>query len=446
VPTSQLAPIEGDPQAVAAAGRTLDSIAAEVAIASKILRALATGTDEWTGHAASQAKLRSATLPPKLDKVERSYATAGGALRTYATALVETQQRSAAAIRAHIAANADLAAARAAKQSAAEADAAQAKAAAAAAVPAPPPTAVRYDADISDAEARAARAVQANADAHDDLTRAAHSAASSLHDASREGIKNKPWWRRVLTSTAHWASVAWHDGLRLVSRVATAVSALAGLAALTLALAGIAFPPLEAAAAILESISVVSGVVGMAADTAMAATGDGSWTTVAGDALMFAPAVGAAALRRAAPVLRRIAPSRLTSGTPARGLRLRLVDYADSWPRPPRSASDPRAVAALQTRSGKVFLGRSRFAGTPNARVESALNDVPTHMREPYHGHCAEIDCITQALNDGVRVNGSLVVTARVRGPHSVGHGQPIEPCTSCSHVLAKLGVKYSGG
>jgi hypothetical protein len=84
------------------------------------------------------------------------------------------------------------------------------------------------------------------------------------------------------------------------------VSALAGLAALTLALAGIAFPPLEAAAAILETISVVSGVVGMAADTAMAATGDGSWTTVAGDALMFAPVIGAAGIRRVAPVVRRI--------------------------------------------------------------------------------------------------------------------------------------------
>jgi len=79
---------------------------------------------------------------------------------------------------------------------------------------------------------------------------------------------------------------------------------LAGAAALVLAVAGVAFPPLEAAAALLESVSLVSAVAAGMADTALAATGKGSWSSVGVDVLSFAPAGLGKLVTKAAPMIR----------------------------------------------------------------------------------------------------------------------------------------------
>jgi hypothetical protein len=304
VPIDALAPVPGDPNQVLGAAHAFASVAAHVADASAKLRALSGSGATWSGTAATMARARSATFSPKLEKVRASYASAGNAMNAYARALAQAQQQSASAVRTAEAAREDLQATRSAEQAAAARDAEQAAAAVAAGQPAPPATAPRYQGAIADAASRLARATAANAAAHEEQQRAARTAASGLRQASHDGLHNQAWWRHVVSSAAHWAATTWDKSLRTISRIATTVSALAGLAALVLSVAGIFFPPLEAAAAVLETISLVSAVVGAAADTTLAASGKGSWTAVGIDAVSLAPCVGSVAIRKAARFFR----------------------------------------------------------------------------------------------------------------------------------------------
>jgi len=299
-----LDPVVGDPVEVLATGRTLESIALEVASIAGRLRALAAGDHEWTGAAALAARGRSATLPPKLDKAQVSYAAAGGALRSYAQTLDDAQHQSASAIANAVRATADLEAAQTARAAAALRDAEAASVAIASGMPPPMATALRYQGPIDDALARLARAGALNDQAHELQQQAARVTAAALHQASRAGIHNQSWLHHVTHEVGHWASTHWTAALREVSKAATVVSALAGVAALILAVAGVLFPPLEAAAAVLETVSLVSAVVAGAADTALAASGKGSWSAVGVDALTLAPAGVGKVVTKAAPLLR----------------------------------------------------------------------------------------------------------------------------------------------
>jgi hypothetical protein len=117
-----------------------------------------------------------------------------------------------------------------------------------------------------------------------------------------------------------------------------------------------------------------------------------------------------------------------------------VADLADSYPRPP-GVGDARTVAVLDTPSGRSYPGRNGFPGQPHPSVQEALDAVPSGVRPPFHGQCAEIHCITQALDAGDDVAGGTIATARVRGPNSPAHGTSIPPCPSCQLVLDKFGV-----
>jgi hypothetical protein len=294
----------GDPMAVSAAGRTLESIALEVANIASRLRALTTGDDSWTGAAAIAAHVRTAALPPSLDKANTSYAAAGSALSSYARTLTDAQNQSISAIAAAGRASAELATAVAAHAAATSRDASESDVARSAGLPPPPLTAPRYEASIDEANAQLRRAVAANDEAHEQQHQAARTAAIALQEASRSGIHNQSWFHHVTHSVGHWASTHWAATLREVSKIGTVVSALAGAAALVLAVAGVMFPPLEAAAAALETVSLVSAVAAGMADTALAATGKGSWTSVGIDALTLAPAGLGKLVTKAAPMIR----------------------------------------------------------------------------------------------------------------------------------------------
>ena len=153
--------------AVSAAGRTLESIALDVANIASRLRALATGDDSWTGAAAISAHVRTASLPPTLDKANVSYAAAGTALASYARTLADAQDRSTSAIAAAGRASAELASAVAAHAAAAARDASASGVARSSGLPPPPPTAPRYEASIDEASAQLKRAVASNDDAHE---------------------------------------------------------------------------------------------------------------------------------------------------------------------------------------------------------------------------------------------------------------------------------------
>ena len=352
MPTDPLSPVAGDPSAIAHAATTLESIAADVDATSARLRLLTAGRGSWSGVAAIHAQARTITLPPKLEKVRNSYSTAGRALHTYADALADAQARSASAVRAATLAQTDLQQARSAYDAAARHDADALRTAAAAGVPPPSATAPRFEQAITDAEGQLRRANAANAQAHEKQEQAARHAAAALKQASREGIRNKPWWRHILSNTAHWAHAAWTHGLRFVSKVAVTVSALAGLAALAFAVAGVVFPPFEAAAGTLETISFASATVALAADAGLAMTGDASWIGVGIDALALVPAIGSAGVRRLAPVLRKTKLIRaLAQGGAARMTRadeaIEAATSADAEPVTLPTAESWKAPATL---------------------------------------------------------------------------------------------------
>ena len=195
--------------AVSAAGRTLESIALDVANIAGRLRTLASGDDSWTGAAAVSAHVRTASLPPTLDKAHVSYAAAGSALGSYARTLADAQDQSTSAIAAAARASADLAAAVSAHAAAAARDASASAVAYAAGVLAPPATAPRYEASIDEAAGQLKRAVASNEDAHDQQRQAARVAASALQQASHVGIHNQSWFHHVTHSVGHWASTQW---------------------------------------------------------------------------------------------------------------------------------------------------------------------------------------------------------------------------------------------
>jgi hypothetical protein len=328
VPVDVLDPVVGDPMAVSAAGRTLESIALDVANIAGRLRALAAGDDSWTGAAAVSAHVRTASLPPKLDKAHVSYAAAGSALGSYARTLADAQDQSASAIAAADRATADLAAAVSAHAAAWARDASASALALSSGLPAPPPTAPHYEASIDEAAARLKRAVTSNDDAHELQRQAARVAASALQQASHAGVHNQSWFHHVTHSVGQWASTHWTETLREVSKIGAVVSALAGAAALVLAVAGVLFPPLEAAAAVLETVSMVSAVASTMADTTLAATGKASWTSVGIDALSFTPAGVGKLVTKAAPLLREsrlIKPTLIAHASNGEAAKLRAL-------------------------------------------------------------------------------------------------------------------------
>ena len=249
------------------------------------------------------AATRAITLPPKLDKAHTSYTAAGAALTSYAAALAQAQADADTAIRAAATAQEDLVTARTAQAAATAADARAVATALATGAPIPTPIAPRYTQAIDDAIHRLARARAANTTAHQDHQRAAKIAATGLAQASRKGIANKHWWQHALSNAGHWAGTAWSTSLRLISTTATTISAIAGIAALVVAVVGIICPPLEAVAAVLETVSLVSGAIGAGADLALAATGKGSWTTLAWDTLALGPWAAAKATTKLTPLL-----------------------------------------------------------------------------------------------------------------------------------------------
>jgi hypothetical protein len=350
----------GDPLNVSAAGRTLASIALDVAHIATQLRAVASSSD-WSGAAARSAHTRSATLPPKLDKAHESYAAAAVALCSYARSLEEAQQQSESAIASASRAGADLSAARAAQAAASAHDASAAAAASAAGVSPPPPTAGGYQGSIEDAAARLSRALALNDQAHELQREAARVAARVLHEASHDGIRNASWMHRVTHSVGHWASTHWAAALHEVAKVANVVSALAGLAALVLAVAGVLFPPLEIAAAVLETVSLVSAAVAGMADTALAVTGRGSWKSVGIDAIGLAPAGLGKVITKAAPILREsrlITPRTVVHASSgdavAAGSQARTINY---------SPTDRRAGWGLTPKHlEKHFFGSSELS------------------------------------------------------------------------------------
>jgi hypothetical protein len=75
--------------------------------------------------------------------------------------------------------------------------------------------------------------------------------------------------------------------------------------------------------------------------------------------------------------------------------------------------------------------------------VQAALNSVPIWLQSDFHGYCAEIGCINQALYFGVNPSGGFIVPVLVRamGNPYLGTWEP--PCSTCRIILPVFGIGF---
>jgi len=123
---------------------------------------------------------------------------------------------------------------------------------------------------------------------------------------------------------------------------------------------------------------------------------------------------------------------------------------------PPSEASNAKELADLMKASGRkkgvaselkvgdnMFLDVSTGADRDlHPDLTEALSNVPPAERAPWHGHCAEIGCLNQALNKGINPRGGTSSAVNI-GRSGDGHGTPRKACKSCHNVLNQFGVDH---
>ncbi|MFI6567073.1 RHS repeat-associated core domain-containing protein [Streptomyces sp. NPDC050534] len=109
--------------------------------------------------------------------------------------------------------------------------------------------------------------------------------------------------------------------------------------------------------------------------------------------------------------------------------------------------SNSGATSVLWTPSGNMYFNVSRF------RSPAELGDLPLVLRRvvrqlDHHGGCAEIGCITDALNAGERIKGSSSL-AMVHKPFDNPANRRLIPgCPACQQLMRRLGITdtFGGG
>ena len=101
----------------------------------------------------------------------------------------------------------------------------------------------------------------------------------------------------------------------------------------------------------------------------------------------------------------------------------------------------PTTVAALETGDG-TFTGVSGSSQPLHRRVQNALDAIPPSQRSPFHGRCAEPQCISRALEAGVDPAGGTMTAARVRAHGNPSHGTTIPACSSCTQLQEAFRIR----
>ena len=76
-------------------------------------------------------------------------------------------------------------------------------------------------------------------------------------------------------------------------------------------------------------------------------------------------------------------------------------------------------------------------------RVQEALDSVTPANRAPWHGKCAEVGCVDQALKSGIDNLEDATSIAVNIGKSGTGHGTFKEACSSCQQFLEFFGIKF---
>ncbi|MFW0774900.1 RHS repeat-associated core domain-containing protein [Paenarthrobacter nitroguajacolicus] len=77
-----------------------------------------------------------------------------------------------------------------------------------------------------------------------------------------------------------------------------------------------------------------------------------------------------------------------------------------------------------------------------NPLVQEAVDAVPKKLQMGWHGACAELGCLSQAVDANLDLNNSWIRAVAIGGSRP-GHGLPKVVCSGCRNVMDQFGVRY---
>lgn len=101
-----------------------------------------------------------------------------------------------------------------------------------------------------------------------------------------------------------------------------------------------------------------------------------------------------------------------------------------------------RGAAAQRRVNRKIYSDVSGAKPNLHPKLQKALDSVPAPQRAPWHGNCAGIGCIDQALKSGINPSAGTSRAINI-GKSGSGHGTYKQACGTCRHVLEQLGIKF---
>jgi RHS repeat-associated protein len=153
-----------------------------------------------------------------------------------------------------------------------------------------------------------------------------------------------------------------------------------------------------------------------------------------------ASAGGPVALMAAGPLGLRAAAAEIGAATTFERTALSLAAEASIVARA-RGATGG-AVSGGVSGDARIFTGASTNAGGPGFPtapiVQQAVSETPLLSRSDFHGCCGEINLMSNLVNAGAQLQGTVIATVRAAGRQA---GQLLSACSTCQWVANRLGV-----
>ena len=164
-------------------------------------------------------------------------------------------------------------------------------------------------------------------------------------------------------------------------------------------------------------------------------TGQGySWEDAARDAALGAIGIGAAAgAAKLAGYAHKAYRARKAMAT-AKATAAAAADAA-------QAAGKTKGAAAALTIGDETLTATSGARSSLNPQVQKWLDEVPPDKRSAFHGKCAEIGCLSDALDAGLDTQGGAMSASKVRKPGHPDHATPLPACSTCREVAKKAGT-----
>lgn len=114
-----------------------------------------------------------------------------------------------------------------------------------------------------------------------------------------------------------------------------------------------------------------------------------------------------------------------------------------------QAAGATRGVAAALRVGDTVFTdvssGAARQIGTTPTAVNPTIQTLINSFTEnsAFAGSCAEVGCVSQALNAGINPSGGTIATAAIRGAGSAAQGTSVAPCITCFQIHRIFGIRF---